>query len=155
MIARIAAAFGLLACFASAPACAAPTPPDVAQLSQDWARDWQAKRLDDVMTLYAPDAVFVTGDGTRVTGTAAIRDFFASVLKAYSAKIFMRSVDGGSSGDLAYDGGEYHELITPVAPGVAKIATHGGWLIVARRIDGHWRIAEQMWNSVEPVKIDR
>jgi hypothetical protein len=77
------------------------------------------------------------------------------VLKAYSAKIFMRSVDGASSGDLAYDSGDYSELITPVAANANKIATHGGWLIVARRIGGHWRIAEQFWNGVEPVKIAR
>jgi uncharacterized protein (TIGR02246 family) len=151
----IAAAASVLAGFASVPAHAAPAPADVAQLSQDWARDWQAKKLDDVLALYAPDAVFVTGDGTRVTGATALRDFFTPLLKNYSAKIYMRSIDGASSGDLAYDSGDYHELLTPVAANEKKIATHGGWLIVARRIGGHWRISQQFWNGVEPTLIDR
>jgi uncharacterized protein (TIGR02246 family) len=152
---RAAAAASLLIGFAAISADAAPVPPDVAQLSQDWASDWQAKNLEAVLALYAPDAVFVTGDGRRVTGAADLRDFFTPLLKNYSAKIYMRSVDGASSGDLAYDSGDYHELLTPVAVKEKKIATHGGWIVVARRIDGHWRIAQQFWNGIEPTLIER
>jgi uncharacterized protein (TIGR02246 family) len=145
----------VLLAFLPISARAAPTPAPVAQLAQDWARDWRAKNLEDVLALYAPDAVWVSADGRRATGTAELRDFFASVLKGYSARIDMRSVNGGSSGDLGYDSGDYSELITPVASAADKIALHGAWLIVARRIDGHWRIAEQFWTQSTPVHIPR
>jgi uncharacterized protein (TIGR02246 family) len=134
---------------------AAPTPPPIVQLARDWARDWRAKNLEDVLALYAPDAVWVSADGRRATGLTELRDYFASVLKGYSAKIDMRSVNGANSGDLGYDSGDYSELITPAASGADKIAVHGAWLIVARRIDGHWRIAEQFWTQSTPVHISR
>jgi uncharacterized protein (TIGR02246 family) len=146
---------GVLIAFLPIGAQAAPTPAPVAQLAQDWARHWRSKDLEDVLALYAPDAVWVSGDGRRVTGATELHEFFASVLKGYSAKIDMRSVNGGSSGDLGYDSGDYSELITPVAAAADKIAVHGAWLIVARRIDGHWRIAEQFWTQSTPVHISR
>ncbi len=143
----------LLFSIAAFPAGAAPA--DVAQLSQDWARDWQAKKLDATLALYAPDAVWVSGDGTRVTGIAALRDFFAPVMKNYSAKVFMRSINGAASGDLGYDSGEYSEFVTPVAGHASGSAFHGAYLIVARRIDGQWRIAEQFWTESAPSQVAR
>jgi uncharacterized protein (TIGR02246 family) len=150
-----AASMALMLCLSSITASAAPTQPDLAQLAQDWARDWQAKKLDAVLALYVPDAVWISGDGTRVTGIAALHDFFAPVMKDYSAKVFMRSINGAASGDLGYDSGDYSEFVTPVAGHASGSAFHGAYLIVARRIDGHWRIAEQFWTESSPTEIAR
>ena len=149
----LARAAVLLLSVAAFPVGAAPT--DIAQLDQDWVRDWQAKKLDDVLALYAPDAVWVSGDGTRVTGIAALRDFFAPVMKNYSAKVFMRSINGANSGDFGYDSGDYSEFVTPVSGRASGAAFHGAYLIVARRIDGHWRIAEQFWTESAPTQVAR
>ena len=148
-------ASALMLSFAAVSADAASAPADIAQLREDWVRDWQAKKLEDVLALYAPDAVWVSGDGTRVTGIAALREFFVPVMKGFSAKVFMRSVSGEASGDLGYDSGDYSELTSRLANPSDKFAFHGAYLIVARRVDGHWRIAEQFWTETSPTEIKK
>jgi len=150
---KLALAAALMLSFGVFPAGAAPTPADIAQLSQDWAGGWQTKKLDTVLALYAPDAVWVSGDGTRVTGVAALRDFFAPAMKNYSAKVFMRSINGAASGDIGYDSGDYSEFVTAVSGHASSSAFHGAYLIVARRIGRHWRIAEQFWTESTPTEI--
>ena len=137
---------------ASAPANAADA---LAQVSQDWASDWQAKNLDAVLALYTDDAVFLDADGSRVTGRRAIHEFFATVLKQYSAKPTMQSVVNAASGDLGYDSGTYDEIATPVNNPAGAIQTHGSYLVVLRRVHGHWLIVEQVWTGSTPVPVQK
>jgi uncharacterized protein (TIGR02246 family) len=124
-------------------------------ISQIWASDWEAKRLDYVMGLYAPDAVFVTGDGPRVTGLPAIRKLFENALKNYSAEPSLHSVSSAISGDLGYDSGDYKEIITPAIRPTAKLEVHGSYLVIFRRIEGRWRIAEHFWTASHLVPASR
>lgn len=153
MIGKIAAAiaFGVLAATSVDAASIAA----LAQPSQDWARERQAKKLDDVLALYTPDAVFLDAGGSRVTGQASLRKFFASVLAQYSAMPSLHSVDSSASGDLGYDWGDYSEVITPVASPAGAIQMHGTYLVILRRVSGHWLIAEQMWTAGAPVPVKK
>jgi len=123
--------------------------------SEEWAHRWQSKDLEAVLALYTDDAVFVNADGSRVTGKPALRKFFASVLKQYSAKPSLHSVDNASSGNLGYDWGDYTEIVSPVAKRSNPIRTGGTYLVILRRVSGHWLIAEQMWTGSTPVPIGR
>lgn len=129
--------------------------PDLAQPSQDWARLWQARNLDAVLALYTDDAVFMVGDGSQVEGKPALRKFFATVLSQYRARPQMRSLDSMSSGDLGYDWGDYTEIVTPIAKPAAVISTHGTYLVILRRVSGHWLIARQTWTGSTPVPVKR
>jgi uncharacterized protein (TIGR02246 family) len=130
-------------------------PRELTQPSQDWARDWQSKNLDATLALYTDDAVFLDADGSHVDGKPALRKFFATVLRQYSAKPVLRSVGNAMSGDLAYDWGEYSEIVTPVAKPDAAIKTHGTYLVVLRRVSGRWLIAKQMWTGSAPVPVKK
>ncbi len=125
----------------------------LAQVSQDWAKNWQARDLEATLSLYTDDAVFLDPSATRVTGKAALRAFFATVLKQYGAKPRMQSVTDGSSGDLGFDSGTYTEVITPIANPSGAIRTHGSYLVVLRRVGGRWLIAQQMWTGSAPVSV--
>ena len=46
---------------------------NLSNVSSVWARLFGAKQLDEIMELYAPDAVFLTGQGERISGKSAIR----------------------------------------------------------------------------------
>jgi len=129
--------------------------PALAQVSQDWAREWQSKNLDAVLALYTPDAVFMGSDGSRVTGRPALKQFFATVLEQYGAQPHLRSVDNFASGDLAYDWGDYSEIVTPIANPAGAIETHGTYLVILRRIGERWKISEQMWTGDKPVPVKR
>ena len=119
-----------------------PKAPDIGAL---WAADWSAKRLDHVLTLYAPDAIFFTTDGDRFAGAAAIRDFFQKTLATNDPTIHMHRVATEQSGKLAYESGDYQETISS---GGHRIDAHGHYLLVLRNQDGRWLIAEQMWTGV-------
>jgi uncharacterized protein (TIGR02246 family) len=149
----IAAGFGL---FLSgvAPAGAASIP-ELAALTQSWAREWQARHLDAVLELYAPDAVFINADGSRVAGKPALRQFFKTVLEQYKAEPTVASVTSEEAGDLGTDWGGYHEVVTPIGKAGNPIETHGTYLVIARRSGGRWLIEDQMWTGSTPVPVKR
>jgi ketosteroid isomerase-like protein len=126
-------------------ALCAQTASVVPDVGAEWASDWSAKRLDHVMTLYAPDAIFFSTDGARFAGAPAIRDFFQKTLATNDPTIHMHRGATGQSGKLAYESGDYQETIVS---GGHSMDAHGDYLFVLRNQNGHWLIAEQMWTGV-------
>jgi ketosteroid isomerase-like protein len=45
-----------------------PSTSDLGKVSERWANYWSARQLDQLVELYASDAVFLTGTGDRITG---------------------------------------------------------------------------------------
>ena len=117
----------------------------VPDVGAEWAAEWSAKRLDRVMALYTPDAIFFTTDGERFAGTAALRDFFQKTLATNDPTIHMHRGATEQSGKLAYQSGDYQETIVS---GGHRMDAHGDYLFVLRNQGGHWLIAEQMWTGV-------
>jgi uncharacterized protein (TIGR02246 family) len=125
----------------------------LAEVSQNWSRDWEARDIDAVLALYTDDAVFMDATGSRVSGKAQLRTFFATVLKQYSAHPVLRSVRSSSSGALGYDWGDYREVVVPVTHPEKAIRTSGTYLVILRNVSGRWLIANQMWTGNEPVPV--
>lgn len=124
-----------------------------ADLSQQWAGYWNAKNLDAAMALYARDAIFLPTTGKARHGAAEIRRECAGLLAVYDPHIALLSERSETSGALAFDTGTYEETIDPVKGGKSIIAK-GSYLFVFRRgRDGRWRILEQSWSQLAPVKL--
>jgi ketosteroid isomerase-like protein len=94
-----------------------------------WAEYWRQKQLDNVVALYALDAVFLTGTGDRFSGRDAIRAVFKTAMEGHTSDLTPRSLVTEVSGNLAYDSGDYLETIIP-ASGIAKTELKGNYLIV-------------------------
>ena len=120
---------------------------EVAAVGQAWAAAWSAKELDAAVDLYAADAAFFPSIGGRIAGRDATR-MFGRALASNSPTIHMRSTRIATSGDLAYDSGEYDESL--VSDG-RTTEVRGNYLIVLRRESDRWRIVEHMWTDVRPV----
>jgi len=128
-------------------------PQQVGDVSTAWAANWNAKYLDAVMKLYAPEPVFLPAIGPRWTGAAAIRKNFAGLLAIYNPHLVLHPVKIEFSGDLAYDSGAYEETVMPVKGG-APIRAKGNYLFLFKRAaNGNWKILEQTWTSLKPVKL--
>lgn len=144
--------FGALVQCAAVPVLAADVAPPQSdnggpaqQIAQQWARLYNGEKLEPLVALYAPDGEFFPTSGERVAGTAALRALFQGALAVNKPVIQMTSVTSARSGNLAYDSGEYVEIITRKASGQAYPLT-GHYLIVCRLSSGnHWSIAQQMW----------
>jgi ketosteroid isomerase-like protein len=144
---------------------ARPPSTDVTAITQQWARAWNAKQLDATLELYAPDAVFLTAEGGRYAGQPAIRKLFQQGLDSADPSITLHTLSSSVSSDLAYDSGEFTEILiftgraqplvdtsSKTPPPGTKLSAQGYYLIVFRRQpDGQWRIAQHMWSFTPPA----
>jgi ketosteroid isomerase-like protein len=106
---------------------------EVARLRSEWAKDLLAKKLDQIVALYATDAVFLKPSGERVTGRAAIRDLCKNIMDTFT------------------DSGDYRETLVKLSD-ATKLEVEGSYLMVFKRqSDGTWLILEQMWSLVTPA----
>lgn len=118
---------------------------DLAKLRAQWAQELHDKQLDKIIALYAPDAAFLAPSGGRFTGQAEIRGLFKTIMDTVTSNITFRSIVTESSGDLAFDSGDYSETLVPTKSGPDQ-HYKGDYLIVFRRQkDGHWLIVQQVW----------
>jgi ketosteroid isomerase-like protein len=117
------------------------------KLRQEWAQDLQAKRVEASTTLYAPDAAFIQPDGTRVKGSAPIRELYEKITSTFDSSLKFASERVEISGDLGYDSGTYIEKLRTRATGRSTLMK-GSYLTIYRRVkEGNWRIVEQMWTG--------
>jgi uncharacterized protein (TIGR02246 family) len=139
----------LLALVAATPLHAAPTPrsfaAEIGKLRTQWAADLHAKRLESILSLYAPDAVFLSSGHSRVTGRVGIRTLMKNIMGVVTSDLHFHSISIESSGDLAYDSGEYDETLTPTAGGANKNLQGSYVIIWKRQADSQWRIVQQVW----------
>jgi uncharacterized protein (TIGR02246 family) len=126
---------------------------DVTSLSNAWAAAWNAKDIDAIVQLYAPEPVFLANSGERLSGIDEIRTNFAMGLSEFTPKLTLHSKTSAASGALAYDSGTYDEIITPVRGGGVS-AVRGNYLFVfQRQKNGEWKILEQTFTQFDPSKL--
>lgn len=131
---------------APAPSQQAPSPADaITKLRTEWARDLHDKKLDQIVMLYAPDAVFLPPNGERITGRSDIRDLTKKAMDAFTSDLTFQSVKLESSGDLAYDAGEFRETLTSATDGSVSHGQGNYLMVFKRQADGNWLIIQQVW----------
>lgn len=144
----------VLASLVATAVCAAPLhATQIVDLGAEWAGYWNAKNLDAIMKLYAPEPVFLPTSGERWEGKAAIRRNFAAGLAQYDPNLTMKSVTAGVSGNLGYDSGTYDETVAPVKGGKAIRAKGNYLFLFQRQPNGRWKILEQTWTEYDPSKL--
>ena len=113
-----------------------------ANVAQIFAKNWDARHLDKVLALYAPDGEFLSEQG-RISGHDALEKFFNQMAQmVQSSKMKVHTVSQSESGDLAYVSGDYsEELVLNDTP--RKV--HGTYVIVLKKIEGKWFIAQHIW----------
>jgi ketosteroid isomerase-like protein len=150
---RIALAFFatiLTPVFCTAASAQSSTPTALAQIREAWVKDLHTKQLEPIMKFYAPDAVFLQPTGERLTGSAALRTLFQTIMSTFTSDLTLHSQNLETSGDLAYDSGDFQESLTTIATG-AKINSKGSYIIVFKRQrDGSWQIVQQVFTGVPP-----
>jgi ketosteroid isomerase-like protein len=153
------AAIALLACatvlapslFRTATAAPqASTLETLANIREAWVQDLRTKQLEPILKFYAPDAAFLQPTGERITGAAALRTLFQPIMATFNSDLTLHSLNLETSGDLAYDSGEFQETLTTIATG-AKITTKGCYIIIFKRqTNGSWQIVQHVWTGAPP-----
>src|SRR5713226_2904582 len=137
-----------------ATATAVPQPSTLVTLTkirEAWVQDLRAKKLEPILKFYASDAVFLQPTGERITGSAALRTLFQTIMATFNSDLTLHSQNLETSGDLAYDSGDFEESLTTIATG-AKITAKGSYIIIFKRQpNGSWQIVQHVWTGTPPA----
>jgi ketosteroid isomerase-like protein len=122
----------------------------LAKIREAWSQDLHTKQLEPILKFYAPDAVFLQPTGERITGAAALRTLFQNIMAGFDSALNLHSQNLETSGDLAFDSGDFQESLTVIATG-AKITSKGSYIIIFKRQpDGSWQIVQQVFTGAPP-----
>ncbi len=120
----------------------------IREVGTQWARQWNARALDQLMQSYAPDAVYMPPHHPAVHGRDAIREYLQGPIQHGARDLKYEVTFVKHSGDLAYDVGRYSMT---VSHGGAERQDRGKYLVVWRRQpDGRWLIVADTWSSDMP-----
>ena len=146
-------AFATILAATFSPTAAAPqasTIVTLAKIREDWVYDLRTKQLEAILKFYAPDAAFLLPSGDRISGSAALRTLFQNIMATFHSDLTLHSQNLETSGDLAYDSGDFQETLTTIATG-AKITSKGSYIIIFKRQpDGSWQIVQHVWTGTPP-----
>jgi len=117
----------------------------VRKLTQDWALACNSKQLDDLVGLYAVDAIVLRPNVPPVRGTAAIREFFYGVLDAGFGEVEMDPLRAEVFGDIAYEAGRC-KMLVPFTMGKRR-EERGKYLLILARQAGDWKVLADCWSS--------
>lgn len=121
----------------------------IRKTGEDWAKQWNAKDLDHVVAIYAPDAVYLPPHHAAVHGRDAIREYLKGPLGHGATDLTFEVTYIKHDGNLAYDVGRY--AMTVLQDGTRK-QDRGKYLTVWRRqAEGSWHIAADAWSSDLPA----
>jgi ketosteroid isomerase-like protein len=120
------------------------------KLREAWVEDLRTKQLEPILKFYASDAAFLQPSGERITGSAALRTLFQTIMAGFNSGLTLHSLKLETSGELAYDSGDFQETLTNIATG-AKINSKGSYVIIYKRqVNGAWQIVQHVWTGTPP-----
>jgi ketosteroid isomerase-like protein len=123
----------------------------LAKTREAWVHDLRSKQLEPILKFYAADAVFLQPNGERITGSAALRTLFQKTMATYNSDLTLHSQNLETSGDLAYDSGDFEETMTTISTGT-RVTSKGSYVIIYRRQPkGDWQIVQHVWTGVLPA----
>ncbi len=118
----------------------------VRRLTQEWVLACNTRQLDELIELYAPDAVVLRSNLPPIRGTMALREFFYSTLEAGLGEVAVDPIRVDVMGDLAHEVGRYSALV----PGTAgkRREERGKYLwVFAKQTNGDWKLVSECWSS--------
>ncbi len=111
--------------------------------------DLHDKNVNDVLTLYTPDAIFIDPDGHRYSGTA-LRKLYEQVTAAYDSDLHLKMLRLTRSNDIAIEHGTYTETLRDRATGKVE-HIHGTYRFTAQvQSDGRWLFTRMVWTQARP-----
>lgn len=116
----------------------------VRKVTQDWVQACNTKHLDDLVEIYHADAIVLRPNVPPVRGTAAIREFFFSVLDAGLGEVELEPLRVELAGEIAYEAGRCKMLVPHLGK---RREERGKYLITLARQSGEWKIIADCWSS--------
>ncbi len=118
----------------------------VRRLTQEWVLACNTRQLDELLDLYAPDALVLRSNLPTIRGAAAVREFFFSALEAGLGEVAVEPLRVEVVGDLAHEVGRYSALV-PGTTGKRR-EERGKYLwVFAKQSSGDWKLVSECWSA--------
>jgi uncharacterized protein (TIGR02246 family) len=118
----------------------------VRRLTQEWVLACNTRQLDELIELYAPDALVLRSNLPPIRGAMAVREFFYSALEAGLGEVAVDPIRVDVLGDLAHEVGRYSALV-PGATGKRR-EERGKYLwVFAKQTNGDWKLVSECWSA--------
>ncbi|HEY6764187.1 MAG TPA: DUF4440 domain-containing protein [Candidatus Sulfotelmatobacter sp.] len=119
----------------------------VRRVTQEWVLACNTKHLDDLLDLYAADALVLRSNIPNVRGASAIREFFFNALDSGLGEVEIEPLRVEVVGGIAYEAGRCKALVSGGAAGKRR-EERGKYLwVLAKQDDGDWKLAADCWSS--------
>ncbi len=118
----------------------------VRRLTQEWVLACNTRQLDELIELYAADALVLRSNLPPIRGAMAVREFFYASLEAGLGEVAVEPMRVEVLGDLAHEVGRYSALV----PGTAgkRREERGKYLwVFAKQSSGDWKLVSECWSS--------
>lgn len=118
----------------------------VRRLTQEWVLACNTRQLDELIELYAADALVLRSNLPPIRGAMAVREFFFASLEAGLGEVALDPLRVEVSGELAHEVGRYSALV----PGTAgtRREERGKYLwVFAKQSSGDWKLLSECWSS--------
>ena len=111
----------------------------VRRLTQEWVLACNTRQLDELIELYAQDALVLRSNLPPIRGAVAVREFFYSSLEAGLGEVAVDPMRVEVFGDMAHEVGRYSALV-PGATGKRR-EERGKYLwVFAKQTSGDWKL---------------
>jgi uncharacterized protein (TIGR02246 family) len=118
----------------------------VRRITQEWVLACNTRQLDELLDLYAPDALVLRSNMPVLRGAAAVREFFHSALESGLGEVAVEPIRVDVTGDLAHEVGRYSALV----PGTVgkRREERGKYLwVFGRQSSGEWKLISECWSA--------
>ncbi|MCU1303559.1 MAG: signal peptide protein [Candidatus Sulfotelmatobacter sp.] len=118
----------------------------VRRLTQEWVLACNTRQLEELIELYAADALVLRSNLPPIRGAMAVREFFFASLEAGFGEVALDPMRVEVSGDLAHEVGRYSALV----PGTAgkRREERGKYLwVFSKQSSGEWKLISESWSS--------
>jgi uncharacterized protein (TIGR02246 family) len=118
----------------------------VRRLTQEWVLACNTRQLDELIELYAADALVLRSNLPPIRGAMAVREFFHASLEAGLGEVAVDPMRVEVVGDMAHEVGRYSALV----PGTVgkRREERGKYLwVFAKQSSGDWKLVSECWSS--------
>lgn len=118
----------------------------VRRLAQEWVLACNTRQLDELIELYATDALVLRSNIPPIRGAMAVREFFFAALEAGLGEVALDPIRVEAFGDLGHEVGRYSALV-PGTTGKRR-EERGKYLwVFAKQSSGDWKLISECWCS--------
>lgn len=110
-----------------------------------------ARDIERVLSLYAPDAVLMPPGEAPVQGRAAIRPRYEGLFAAYTPAIEGRIDELAVDGTTAFVRGHNGGRLVPLGDALPRELDDVYLMLLRREKDGAWRISHLIWHRASPA----